>query len=68
MVQRSNKYDVRLNLRLSRRQMDFVIEHGNMLAMSPSEYIRALIDTMAVKVNTGDSTNEDEQADFNNQL
>lgn len=48
-VNYGNNYNHRLSLRLSDVQMDFILEVSKELGVSPSEYIRMLLNTVASK-------------------
>lgn len=43
------KFNRTMTLRLSDNQMDFIIAQSQKLCMSPSEFIRGLIDSVAIK-------------------
>lgn len=60
-----NDLDVRFNLRLSRKQMDFLIEMSGSYGLSPSAFVRMLIDNYMVM---GVDSHEDEQAFLDGQL
>lgn len=60
-----NDLDVRFNLRLSRKQMDFLIEISNSYGLSPSAFVRMLIDNYMVM---GVDSHEDEQTILDGQL
>jgi hypothetical protein len=62
-----NNLDVRMTLRLSQQQMDFVTKMSGEYSISPSEYLRMLINWNMSMCNKGDS-HEDEQTFFDRQL
>ncbi len=68
MYERNNHFTKNLHLRLTQEQLDFVIEESTKIAMSPSEYIRALIDTMFCRVKMGECANEVDQTNKHDQL
>lgn len=68
MYERNNRFTKNLHLRLTPEQFDFVIVESSKIAMSPSEYIRGLIDAVACRVKMGENTNENVQTNKHDQL
>lgn len=60
-----NNLSVRLTLRLSSEQMDFIVERANEFNVTPSVFLRMMIDSYMIK--WGDS-HEDEQAILDREL
>lgn len=59
-----NNFNRSFHLRLSDKQMDFVIKQSQKLCMSPSEFIRGLIDSIAIKCHIEEGElHEDNQTD-----
>lgn len=61
-----NNLDIRLTLRLSREQMDFLTKMADCFGVTPSAFLRMIIDTYRV-LDKGDS-HEDEQTFLNDKL
>jgi predicted DNA binding CopG/RHH family protein len=59
--------DIRMTLRLSNEQMDFISKMGKSYGLSPSEYLRMLINCNMSNF-VGGSCNEDKQTIFNDKL
>lgn len=57
--------DIRLTLRLSRKQMDFFVEMSEVYNVSPSAFLRMMIDKYMIM---GEDSHEDEQAIFDDKL
>lgn len=63
VVNLGDRYNRRLNLRLSDKQFDFLIDSSKEFGCTPSEYIRKLLDNIM-----GGSVCEYVKADFDNKL
>lgn len=57
-----------MRIRLSDEQMKHIYEMSRLYNISPSAYVRLLIDMNIIMCNKGDSENENEQALFNSEL
>lgn len=57
--------DIKINLRLSREQMDFLIEMSELYNVSVSAFLRMMIDKYMVM---GEDSHEDEQTIFDSKL
>lgn len=57
--------DVKINLRLSSEQMDFLIKMSELYGVSVSAFLRMMIDKYMVM---GDDSHEDEQTFLDSQL
>lgn len=57
--------DVRITLRLSQEQMDFLIEMSELYNVSPSAFLRMMIDKYMIM---GEDSHEDEQTILDNKL
>lgn len=57
--------EIKINLRLSREQMDFLIEMSGLYNVSVSAFLRMMIDKYMIM---GEDSHEDEQAIFDDKL
>lgn len=63
-----NDLTVRFNLRLNPAQMKFLVDMSGIYGVSPSAYLRTVIDSMMIQANGGNDSHEDEQAIFDSEL